>query len=105
MEIDLNREQIISFAELAKSLPGRPSRKPIHLSTIHRWRKNGLRGVHLECVRIGGRWCTSREAFSRFCRRLTALEESPAATQVPRDQPKRTRKPKHTCEQLEREGW
>lgn len=71
MQHDLTLESLISFAELARRLPRRRRGRPVHRSTIHRWRDPGLRQIQLEAVLIGGVWCTSREAFARFCSRLT----------------------------------
>jgi hypothetical protein len=72
--IDVEQEQLVSFSALAKSLPRRRRDRPVHVSTIHRWRRPGLRGVRLEAIRVGGAWHTTREAFARFCERLTAAE-------------------------------
>jgi hypothetical protein len=72
--IDVEQEKLVSFSQLAQSLPRRRSNRPVHVSTIHRWRKPGLRGVRLEAIRVGGSWHTTREAFARFCERLTAAE-------------------------------
>jgi hypothetical protein len=74
MAIKIDEEQVITFPGLASSLPRRRRNRPVHVSTIHRWRDPGLRGIRLEAVRIGGAWHTSWEAFSRFCERLTAAE-------------------------------
>jgi hypothetical protein len=38
---------------------------------VHRWRKPGVRGVRLECIRVGGIWHTSTAAFQRFCDELS----------------------------------
>lgn len=71
MHHDLTLEKLIPFAELARGLQRRRRGRPAHRSTIHRWRDPGLRGIQLEAVLVGGVWCTSEEAFSRFCDRLT----------------------------------
>ncbi len=42
-----------------------------HLSTVHRWRQSG----QLECVRVGGRWTVSRDAWDRFLERCNPPEE------------------------------
>ena len=76
MPINVSNEHLITFAELAKSLPRRRGDRPVHLATIHRWRSRGLKGIRLEGVRVGGAWHTSREAFRRFTERLTALVTS-----------------------------
>jgi hypothetical protein len=40
---------------------------------LHRWRSPGLRGVRLECVRIGGIWHTTWKSFQLLCDRITEL--------------------------------
>lgn len=74
MPIDLQNHQLVSFAELAKSLPSRRGGRPVHASTISRWRSRGVCGVRLEAIKAGGSWLTSREAFADFCERVTAAE-------------------------------
>jgi len=87
------RERQMTLAEAARTLPGRPS-----LSTLHRWRTRGLRGVRLrtsKCggrrvvsaadleaffaevtLRVDGRRYTRREALQRFSERTMAVGES-----------------------------
>lgn len=72
--IDIQSESLLTFSAAAKSLPGRP-----HLSTLHRWRMHGVRGVKLETVLVGGRRYTSSEALQRFCQRITAADRSEPA--------------------------
>ena len=50
--------------------PTRPAR-----STARRWAKEGIDGVVLETVRLGGRRYTSHEAVARFFERLNAGPE------------------------------
>jgi hypothetical protein len=71
--ISVANEQLLTLSQLAKRLPRHRNDRPVHPSTCHRWRSPGVRGVRLECVRIGGIWHTSWEAFQRFCECLTAL--------------------------------
>ncbi len=71
--INVNVEHVVTLSQLAKGLPERRKARPVHPSTIQRWRHPGVKGVRLECVRVGGVWHTSLEAFQRFCDRLTAL--------------------------------
>jgi hypothetical protein len=73
--IDVNREQILTLSQLAKRLPRRRNDRPVHPATIHRWRHPGVRGVRLECVRIGGIWVTSLEAYQRWVDQLTTLDQ------------------------------
>jgi hypothetical protein len=78
--IDPQTEQLLSFPQAAGCLPSRP-----HICTLHRWRLNGISGVRLETVRIGGRRFTSREALERFNAAVTAAADgSPSSTRTPR---------------------
>ena len=79
MHIDINVEKLVRFVGLADFAT-------VHVSTVHRWRKPGIRGIRLEAVRVGGTWYTTHEAFARFCERLTAAEtgEPDAASSVER---------------------
>src|SRR5262249_44551077 len=72
--IDVNHEHLVTLAQLAKRLPRRRQDRPVHPATVHRWRNPGVRGIRLECVRIGGIWMSTLEAFQRWCQRLTELE-------------------------------
>ncbi len=54
-------ETLLSAAEAARHLPGRPSP-----ATAWRWRTTGVNGVKLEFIRVGRRWFTSVEAIQRF---------------------------------------
>jgi len=65
--VDLSTEHLLSLPEAASRLPGRP-----HISTLHRWRQRGVRGVKLETLLLGGRRYTSREALKRFAAATTA---------------------------------
>jgi Protein of unknown function (DUF1580) len=67
MAIEIANETLISFQEAPAFVPGRP-----HISTLHRWRLRGVRGVRLETVLIGGRRFTSREALQRFVAAVSA---------------------------------
>ena len=58
MAIDLQSETVVSLAEAAKTLPQIDGRR-IHVSTLWRWARRGVRGVQLEYVRLGHRVCTS----------------------------------------------
>ena len=77
MNIDIQSEQLITLAELARQLPRRRNR-PTHLSTIHRWRTVGVAGgIRLSAIRVGGTWCTTWPAFREFCDRVTAARSEP----------------------------
>ena len=74
--LNLN-ESLISFAEAAKRLPGRP-----HVNSLHRWRLRGVRGVRLESVLIGGKRFTSVEALQRFAQGCTETSASPTLSKA-----------------------
>src|SRR5262245_45090642 len=65
--IDISSETLLTLLEAARSLPGR-----VHLSTVHRWRLRGVRGIKLETCRVGGKRYTPREALQRFAEATTA---------------------------------
>lgn len=71
--IDLNAEHVEPLAKAIRHVPTRP-----HLSTMCRWANQGVNGVKLETVKVGGATCTSREALHRFFERCSNPGE-PAA--------------------------
>jgi hypothetical protein len=72
--INVNAEHILTLSQFARHFPRRRSDRPVHPSTVHRWRAAGVHGVRLECVRIGGIWHTSLEAYARWVEQLTTIE-------------------------------
>jgi hypothetical protein len=74
--IDVVHEELFRLAMAGRIL--NPHHPP-HVATVHRWAGNGVRGVKLEVIRVGGQRFTSREAVARF---LAALNSS-AAVPVP----------------------
>lgn len=75
--IDTTTENLLSFSDAAAILPDRP-----HLSTLHRWRLHGVKGVQLETVLVGGRRYTSNEALARFIARTTAAVDGDTTGQT-----------------------
>jgi hypothetical protein len=71
--IDHTTEEVLTLANAAKRLPHR-RRGKVHLSTLYRWVTEGLCGVRLETIQIGGTCCTSVEALQRFFEALTAIK-------------------------------
>lgn len=57
----LDQGGYLTLPEAAASLPSRP-----HLSTLHRWRLRGIRGVRLRTCLIGGRRFTRPEWLHEF---------------------------------------
>lgn len=74
--IDIQAEQVFALSEGPNRLEvERRGGKRIHRATFFRWARNGIRGVRLETIRVGGSLCTSAEALARFFARLS--DESP----------------------------
>lgn len=93
-------EDIISLAEAAKLLPRRRAGKKTSVATIYRWTKDGMRGVHLEFIQVGGTRCTSQEALQRFFDRLSENAVSPGT----RSGWKRRQDTEEAARELERLG-
>ncbi len=79
-EHDLTQETLLSLAQAARMFPPTRLGRPVNISTIWRWCRKGVlvRGVgvvKLECIRVSGRWLTSREAIGRFAARQTPASE------------------------------
>jgi len=71
--IDIHTESLVTLSQASRSLPGNP-----HLSTLHRWRLRGVRGVKLETCLIGGRRFTSLEAVANFAEQISAKDNKSA---------------------------
>ena len=74
MPINAEQETLLSLTEAAKVLPKINGRKPA-VSTLWRWCRRGLRGVHLEYLRVGRNIVTSPQALHRFFAALAAADE------------------------------
>lgn len=76
--IDLRHEKLLTLAEAARhpSLPARRRGKRVHVSSLYRYAKTGIRGVKLEVVRFAGNLCTSEKALQRFCEALTQIDSN-----------------------------
>ena len=75
----LHDEHIVTFSEAAKALPKINGRRP-HASTLWRWARKGISGVHLETRRLGGRFVTSLEALERFSATLAEIQPNGSRT-------------------------
>lgn len=78
-----NIESLVTLAQAAKLLP-KVGDNPIHTSTLWRWCKKGLRGVHLEYGRMGRSVVTTPEALGRFFVALAKQETTPLPPAVSR---------------------
>src|SRR5262245_29559667 len=70
--LDVHNETMLSLRDASRRIPPSRNGKPTHVSTLLRWILNGVKGVKLDAVRLGGRWVTSVEAIQRFSRNLTS---------------------------------
>ncbi len=69
-------EEILTLRHAAQRLPRRRSGRRPHPATLYRWATDGLRGVRLETIQVGGTTCTSIEALQRFFERLGKAERA-----------------------------
>lgn len=74
--IDVETEEVVALSRAARWVP-QVRNKQVHSSTMWRWHMNGIKGIRLEVIKIGGTTCTSREALARFFERLTVDKPSP----------------------------
>jgi hypothetical protein len=82
--LDLTAETPIPLEAACRLIPPARGAKRCHLSTLVRWIHTGVRApdgqrVRLEAIRLGARWCTSREAIQRFAEALTPHLDTHAA--------------------------
>ena len=90
MPIDIESEPALPLAEIARRLPARRAGKKTHVSCLWRWISNGLRGVRLESIQVGGVTCSSMGAIKRFFDALTTQRvnarqrRSPTAPEIAR---------------------
>jgi len=76
--MDLLTETLVTLSAAAKLVPG-----SVLVSTLHRWRQRGVRGIKLETVLLGGRRFTSREALERFSAAVTSAANGKTAVSSP----------------------
>ena len=70
---------LLTFPQAAAELPGRP-----HISTLHRWRQTGVKGVKLRTVRVGGKRMVDRISLQEFIDAVTAAaDDEPTRSQTP----------------------
>ena len=98
MQIDLLSDDVLRLSEAAKILPRGRHGKKIHVSTLWRWACQGVRGVRLETVRMGGVIYTSKEALQRFFAQLDSPQIQP-----PKDSANRQRETNRVKQRLKEE--
>ena len=85
MSIDTALETLLTYEDARTAFPGD---RRLSLATLHRWRLNGVRGVRLETLLIGGLRYTSREAIDRFIAAQNA-DDNPAVPTITASQRRR----------------
>ena len=105
-EHDLTAETLLTLHQAARLLPPARQGRPVNASTVWRWCRKGVRVpgvgiVRLECVRISGRFLTSREAIARFAARQTPSALPAAQLRTPTQ---RRRASEQAARQLDRLG-
>lgn len=70
-EIDPTRERLVSMRRVPDWFTAH-AQEPLHRSAPYRWARQGIRGIRLPTVRIGGRRYTSEEAIAWWTAALTA---------------------------------
>jgi hypothetical protein len=97
--IDTIVEEVRPLAQAAKWVPRRRGDRPTHVTTLYRWKAEGL-----ETIRVGGSVCTSREALQRFYERQTQASNSNGPAAPRRSVGKRQRQSEAAGRELERLG-
>ena len=80
---DLLSEGLITLAEAARHCPRRRQGRKVHITTISRWGRFGIRGVYLEVLDTPSGLCTSLPALRRFFAKLTAARRLPSQRPQP----------------------
>ena len=73
--VEFNKDKLVLLSEASAFLPMR-NQKPVHSSTLHRWRSHGINGVRLHCFRIGAIWYTTKAAIEQFCNPTQIVQQS-----------------------------
>jgi hypothetical protein len=60
----------LTLTQAALELPGRP-----HISTLHRWRLTGIKGIKLNTVRVCGKRMVDRLSLQEFIDSVTAAAD------------------------------
>jgi len=73
--IDLTTETVFPVSEAPQHIPGRPSK-----ASCWRWVLQGVGGIKLESILIGGKRFTSHAAIQRFVDQRTAASNGDSTT-------------------------
>ncbi len=73
--IKLSTETVFPVTDAPKHIPGRPSQ-----ASVWRWVLQGVGGIKLESILVGGKRFTSAEAIQRFCDKRTSAADGDTST-------------------------
>src|SRR5208282_1925974 len=91
-QIDFHAEELLTFTEACDFVPRRRRGTKLHISTLYRWWKKGVRGVRLEVAVCGSSPATTREALRRFFDAVAAAKAPSAGRPPPAKTPRTARK-------------
>lgn len=107
--IEIQNGDGLSLSAAGRLFPAARGNGPgVDASTVFRWARKGSKAadgrlVHLESVRVGGRWLTSRQAVTRFVAALSTPASD--STPLPRSPSARSRHSRRAAEHLAESGW
>ncbi len=73
-------EQAILVSDVPRCLPRNAKGRKVHVGSVYRWVRGGLRGVRMRVFLLGGRFATTREELDRFFLALTEQFQGVCAT-------------------------
>lgn len=101
--IDLQIESALTASAVARLPQLRRNGKSPHLSQVHRWWANGLKGHRLESIVVAGTRCSTSEAVDRWIAALSS--QGSAGVQHSRTPLRRQRDHERADKLLTSEGW
>lgn len=76
MTIDLRRDKLIKYKELAPLVPRPKDKKPPNTGSIFRWYRSGVDGIYLELVFVNGQLYGTEKALFEFLDKVSAARIS-----------------------------
>lgn len=71
----MDSNQLVPFNKLVRMIPKR-NNNSVHVSTVHRWRSIGIKGIKLEAKKIGGIYYTTESALNDFLNNINKKQIS-----------------------------
>lgn len=100
MAIQIDKEHLLTLSEACGRIPKKP-----HISSLHRWRLKGVRGIKLETCLIGGVRYTSTEAMQRFVEATTIAAEYRDKRNPASHLPEQARPHNQNADHRQRAAW